>query len=298
MSFHPVLKNIHPLNFKFLIIVIPSVLLSLFIFMIISFFLMYYDMQDDIVSNVRKIAKLQGGSIAVHLWGYDYEDLRLTLNTLLIDSNVSEATVYDKDDKIIANIKRDGSLKTADKNMQIREELAVEINGLKEVIGYITISYHYTHIYETLVSQFFRDFLMMILLVCSVIASAMAANHLIVGIPLKRFMVSVRRADEENIRDPVSWETGDELGQAIAAYNKLLANLTADEDKLRFQAMLMEQIKDGIVATDLEGRISYVNEAVLRTLRKNRKRLSLKRSACLEHILNRRFPKKILLIKL
>jgi len=268
MSFHPVLRNIPLLNFKFLIIVIPSVILSLFIFMIISFFMMYYDMQKDIVSNVRKIAKLQGGSIAVHLWGYDYDDLRLTLNTLLIDTNISEATVYDKDDKIIANIKRDNSLKTADKSMQIREELVVETDGLKEIIGYIIVSYHYTQIYETLVSQFFRDFLMMILLVCAVIAGAMLANYLIVGIPLKCFMLSVRRADEENIRKPVDWQTADELGQAIAAYNKLLANLTSDEEKLRFQAMLMEQIRDGIIATDLEGRISYVNEAVLKNLRK------------------------------
>jgi len=268
MSFHPVLKNIHPLSFKFLIIVIPSVIISLFIFMIISFFMMYYEMQEDIVSNIRKIAKLQGGSIAVHLWGYDYEDLRLTLNTLLIDTNISEAVVYDTDNNIISHVSRDKSEKTDGNIRQIRENLVFKSENMENKIGYMIISYHYDHIYEALISQFFRDFLMMICLVCTVIASAMTANYLIVGTPLKRFILSVRRADEENILEPVEWGTKDELGQAIDAYNKLLANLTADEEKLRFQAMLMEQIKDGIVATDLEGRISYVNKAVLRTLRK------------------------------
>ncbi|WP_207682014.1 PAS domain S-box protein [Desulfonema magnum] len=38
------------------------------------------------------------------------------------------------------------------------------------------------------------------------------------------------------------------------------------EEKLRFQAVLMEQIKDIIVATDLEGRITYVNEAAVRSI--------------------------------
>jgi PAS domain S-box-containing protein len=40
------------------------------------------------------------------------------------------------------------------------------------------------------------------------------------------------------------------------------------EEKIRFQAMLLEQIKDTVVATDLEGRISYANEAAARMIGK------------------------------
>jgi len=38
------------------------------------------------------------------------------------------------------------------------------------------------------------------------------------------------------------------------------------EGRLRFQAMLLDQIRDSIVATDLEGRITYVNEAAAHAL--------------------------------
>ncbi len=45
------------------------------------------------------------------------------------------------------------------------------------------------------------------------------------------------------------------------------------EKILRFQAELMDQIQDNIVATDTEGRIIYVNEAVLKSLGKSRERM-------------------------
>ncbi len=45
------------------------------------------------------------------------------------------------------------------------------------------------------------------------------------------------------------------------------------EEKLRFQGILMEQIKDVIIATDLEGRITYVNEAAVRSINTPRESL-------------------------
>ncbi len=45
------------------------------------------------------------------------------------------------------------------------------------------------------------------------------------------------------------------------------------EVKLRFQAELMDQIQDAITATDLEGRITYVNDAVVRYVGKKKHQL-------------------------
>ncbi len=45
------------------------------------------------------------------------------------------------------------------------------------------------------------------------------------------------------------------------------------EEQLRFQAMLMDQIRDSIVATDLEGRITYTNEAAVKSLKMNKEEL-------------------------
>jgi len=47
----------------------------------------------------------------------------------------------------------------------------------------------------------------------------------------------------------------------------------ATETRLRFQAMLLDEIRDTITATDLEGRITYVNEAECRTMGRSREEL-------------------------
>lgn len=52
----------------------------------------------------------------------------------------------------------------------------------------------------------------------------------------------------------------------VTERRRMEATLHAREEKLRFQATLLEQIQDQIVATDLEGRITYVNDAVVKAL--------------------------------
>ena len=55
--------------------------------------------------------------------------------------------------------------------------------------------------------------------------------------------------------------------------SRLLARHKATEEQLRFQAELMEQMQDTIVATDLEGRITYLNESAARLLKRTRTEL-------------------------
>ena len=46
-----------------------------------------------------------------------------------------------------------------------------------------------------------------------------------------------------------------------------------DEEELRFQAMLLDSISDQVTATDLEGRITYVNQAECKSVGKSREEL-------------------------
>jgi PAS domain S-box-containing protein len=50
--------------------------------------------------------------------------------------------------------------------------------------------------------------------------------------------------------------------------------LAQSEEKLRFQSMLLDEIGDGITATDLEGKITYINLAECKWLKRNRDELA------------------------
>jgi len=53
----------------------------------------------------------------------------------------------------------------------------------------------------------------------------------------------------------------------------IIAQLRGKEKELRFQATLLDQIQDKITATDLEGNITYVNQAESRFFGKSRREL-------------------------
>lgn len=60
---------------------------------------------------------------------------------------------------------------------------------------------------------------------------------------------------------------------------KLQKRLEEKNAKLHFQAMLMDQIKDSIFATDIEGRITYINQAAARSFNKTQKEV-IGRTVC------------------
>ncbi len=55
--------------------------------------------------------------------------------------------------------------------------------------------------------------------------------------------------------------------------HRLIHELNDAREKLRFQSMLLDQIQDTITATDMQGRITYVNQTVARLLKRRKDEL-------------------------
>ncbi len=257
----PIFKNQTRLSHKFLWIVLPPVILSTVLVMIAYSALMYQDMTEKLQETVENLIQVQGNALALHLWLFDIESLQRNLEVVSLYPGIAKAEVRDTRNGLKARA-QSAQVPPQSELIRIQRKMAYESkHGQHHPVGTLSLWYHHQVIETQLQNQLLRDCLMLLILVAVIVSSAFLANRLTIGIPLNRFLQAVQKADNPGIREPVHWPSQDELGQVIRAYNALLANLSEREERLRFQAMLLNQIRDVVVATDMKGRIRYVNEA-------------------------------------
>ena len=244
MSMLSIFQNIRTLRIKFLAIVLPSIVFCFIVFSIIFAFLTYRDMEIQLDTETRKIADLQSKALALPLWNYLDQDVKQTLETLLLNPDVIKAVVRDTKGRVIARAGKADDKGIYKGEVQIEREITFQFvpTGAKRTIGYLAITFHRGRIYEILYKQFIRDSFLLLLLVIAIVGSALAADKLAIEIPLYRLLRAIRKADEENVRETVHWPARDELGQVIKAYNSLIESLKVAEKSLKEHSEHLEEM--------------------------------------------------------
>jgi signal transduction histidine kinase len=189
-------------------------------------------MRKNLLENLNNLIYIQKDTLAFHLWNYDEKGLNSTLNALVLYSGVSYAAVYNTENLEISKVASGNKNVAPRKFTDIKQDLIFKTPYEEKKLGYVSVSYHYRDIYERLKGQLYRDIILLLILVTIIVISAVTANRLIIGIPLQRFLDAVHRAKSKSFLEPVEWPTQDEMGQAIAAYNSLLAKLKSNEEQL------------------------------------------------------------------
>jgi len=242
-------------------------------FSIIFVFLTYRDMKKELDIEIQNIADLQSEALALPLWNY-FEDVKQILDTLTMNPDITMAVVRDTKGRIVALAGKPGESGTRKSEILIEREITFLGPDTKEkIIGYLSITFNRDRIYEILYGQLIRDSLLLLLLATAIIISALMANKLTIEIPLYRFLKTVRKTEEENVRDIVNWTARDELGQVIKAYNSLIESLKVaekslklnmkklEEDEAKYHA-LFEASNDAVLIMDMEEFIECNNQTL------------------------------------
>jgi len=214
------------LQAKFLAFTIPPVLIStgaLFAFSQI-------DAQrteiDSLNTKLEEVVAIQSASLAGPLWNVDEKQVSLILGAMIIDPEIIGAVVYDEVESVVAKA---GQMTSDDATVHAARD-AIEFES--EIIGILEVA-----LSDGLLRKAASDRLksaagMALLLVISVVLSVLLAHRRTVGTPLRLLSESIRVAQDQGLRQSVVWQSNDEMGAVVSAYNDMQSQKELDEKEL------------------------------------------------------------------
>jgi len=227
------IHRISRLRFKFLLIILPPVVACFLIFSIIFATITFYEKKQAIISNLNSHAKAQAVILAKALWDVNFKTAETQIKSIVLIPGVSGIKVTDFTTQRVLRAGFYPENDTDTDYLQVKYDIIFHTPQKKHLIGELRLFSDKHNIYAPLMRSFIRDTLLLLLLITAIITSAVWANKLIIDKPLRRFLASIRKAGQDNVRELVIWHSKDELGAVIRAYNKMLNTLTRAEKEMR-----------------------------------------------------------------
>ena len=237
------------LRTKFLAIAVPLVLLAT----IGLFAVIQINAQrvatEDLQNKLQKMVAIQSASLAGPLWNVDEKQVSLILSAMIIDPEVLGAVVYDESGAVVAQV---GSMEAPDQTIyamdtpieyrfRVTPEGVVLRREAVEVIGRLEVALTDQRVRAAMRERLNVAVEIAVLLVLAVVLSVLLAHRRTIGIPLARLLDAIHVAQERNIRQTVDWQSNDEMGEVVAAFNKMQQRQEADEKELRAAHDTLEQ---------------------------------------------------------
>lgn len=255
-------SNIKSLNAKFLIIVLPSVLVATLIAGLI--------LNQHVAENSRMAAQksaesfVEANALAVSdgLWNLSNKNVVTILTALERRKDVLCAMVTDDIDTSYQS--PSWPCDKLANHVVIQKPVEYESNGEIELIGNIKVVFNAALLQnqqQQLRNRFILSLVAVIVLIITF--SAYFANRVIIGKPLARISESLQHYRKTGEREKVAVDNHDELGLFIRDYNAALDLQQQTEEAVKKSQHQLEAILDNspmlVALKDIEGRYQLIN---------------------------------------
>ncbi|MEI8397388.1 MAG: PAS-domain containing protein, partial [Rhodospirillaceae bacterium] len=221
-------NKVPAIRVKFLLILIPVLTLSTVLFTTVFVVTEGADLRRDISLRVAAIAQANATVLADRLRAADFTGARSILASMSVYTEIRCVAVTTGAEAFAA-VWPEGGCEYPKKFMSITRDIIS--NGV--LSGKTTVNYSFDTVNNQLWSQVIWTIVLFTLLLAVTVITALLAHRVTIVIPLMRLIESIRLAEQKGSRQLVEWQANDELGNVIAAYNRLLVKLAYEEVALR-----------------------------------------------------------------
>ncbi|WP_042701765.1 ATP-binding protein [Azospirillum sp. B506] len=221
-------RRVPTVSAKFLLILVPSLVVAVSLFSALFFHDRYKDLQAGLRDKVATVADINAAALSNTLWTFDSQAIRNTLQA--IGANRELVCVEVTDDLA------DGLFAWPGRTCPVRDDLHIERRPIRVKdlqVGTLTLHYSDGAVRDQLRQEVMNATVLLLLMLAGTVAAALAALRMTVGRPLDRLIASILESEGGGAHRPVDWRAADELGRVIQAHNAMLARLGEEEAALR-----------------------------------------------------------------
>ncbi len=223
--------SLRTLRAKFLIVIVPLVLLAVVI--VFAFFEINADRRatQQLQDRLDQLLTMQSQVLSRPLWSLSEEQIELIVSAIEVDDDVLAVAIYDETGSLMS---AKGVIEGMEQNRFFGQRDIVQSSGdVQQIIGTLAITLAPNSVREERNSRLVLAFGLAGVLLAAIIISALIANRRTIGMPLDMLLTSINQLRQGDGRHRVNWHSDDEMGEVIDAYNEMLARQESDERSLR-----------------------------------------------------------------
>ncbi len=215
---------------KFLRVTIPLIFLTVIgVFSAVEL-MTHRNALDQLHDTLAAMIATQSAALATPLWDLDREQIGLSLEAVVTNKEIVAARIYGEDRTLMLEV---GDLTASGDHMILQRDIVYGGGDGPQTIGRLEFVATRQSVWERTRLRLFIAAGIALLAVAMEVAASLFALRRIIGSPLERLLSSINRARSGAGREQVDWQSADELGQVIAAFNEMQLQQEDYERELR-----------------------------------------------------------------
>ncbi|MBT4939227.1 MAG: HAMP domain-containing protein, partial [Rhodospirillaceae bacterium] len=204
----------------------------------------YLSSRTELIDELKQLVSVQDSAFASAVWEIDTDQINALLAEIGRLPDIQSAEVFDTSGEKLGSV-GDTKAPPEVKEFRVDRALVYKTSKVTEAVGKLVLTVHSKRIREEVADRLLLDFLILIVLALTLAGVTIFTTRIVIGRPVGRLRKSIEKLRNDNIREQVNWESSDELGEVVQAYNEMQMSQAIAEDELkRHQDHLEESIAE------------------------------------------------------
>ena len=226
---------------KFLRVTIPLIFLSVIGVFAIVELMTHRNAVARLEQTLDSMIDTQAAALANPLWNLDDDQIGLSLEAIVTNREILSARVLGEDGKLMREAGGVAEDASPGNLMPLRRSIVFDAGAGPKTIGALEFIATRQLVWEQTKNRLLIAAVIALVAVSIEVAAALYALRTIIGQPLARLLASINQARAGDERQAVAWNSTDELGQVITAYNEMQAQQQEYDRDLRTARDTLEE---------------------------------------------------------